>query len=142
MQTALVAQACQGTGDAEEHGGVAVVAAGMAGARVLRHAGTRAGKVLGAFHNGQCVDVGPQGHAPPRLSRVDHAEHRGGRGVAPRYAKAVELLLDKGRGLDLLAAELGQAVNVPTAFDHIGLELVGQAAHLFGIYHVAISSVL
>ena len=111
-------------GGPEQHGGMAVVAAGMHDARICRGIGQP-----GRLDDRQCVDVGTQpDRALRRLAAADHADD-----ARPREsrhdlvdAEGLELLPDRRARPMLLEREFGMPVEVAPPSGHVVVE-VGDA---------------
>ena len=106
----------QQLGRAQQHGDVAVVAAGVHHARVLAGEGQP-----GLLLHGQGIDVGPEGHGPA-LAAVQH----GPAAVVVRIAvdgiaHFLQLRLDLVGGRRLLQGQLGVLVEPAALFDDIAL---------------------
>ena len=115
---------------AQKPGDVAVVAAGMADALILRDTGLRAFQVLRGFQHGQGVDVRPQQDGLSRLSALDEAQHAGVHHPLMLNAHGVQLRLDAGHGLRLLPGDFRMAVELPPHADDIVFVLFQQLPNI------------
>ena len=110
---------------AHQHGGVAVVAAGV------HEAGFGGAPVaVGLLLQGQRVHVGAQAHHAARLLgtvlAAMHQRHHAGftqPGVDGVHAAQLERLHHAGRGVDLFKAQLGVGVQIPAKGGELGVEL-------------------
>ena len=118
----LIALLHQHTGRAQQHGGVAVVPAGMHYAGV--YAGV--GHLVFLLH-GQSIDIGAQHHGFAGLCAVNGA-HAPGNALKGLHLHAdfFQLGANEFCGFDLLAAQLGVGVQPAPGLDHIVLLLGSQ----------------
>jgi len=116
-----VARLGEVAGRTEQHGGVAVVTAGMHHARVQRRIGQ-----TGLLDDRQGVDVGPEpDRGRPRLASADHADHAcagdaGHHLVDPELSEPV---LDRTTGPVFRESQFGMLVQVVTPRRHVGMEI-------------------
>ncbi len=105
---------------AEQHGGVAVMAAGMHAVLV----GALVGQVIVELGHGQSVHVGAQADLPVAGPAMDHA-HDAGLAEAAMHldAPGFQLLGDDAGGANLLEADLRMGMEVAPPFRHLGMEL-------------------
>ena len=111
-----VARLGEVAGGAEQHGGMAVMAAGVHPARLRRGVGqTR------RLRDRQRVHVRAQADRAAAGSRPEHADHagRGDAGVDLVEAEAAQLLGDQRRGAGLLEAELRMGMEVAAPGRHL-----------------------
>ena len=104
---------------AEQHGGVAVMAAGVHRAGILRAVVLRA-----LFGDAQGIHVGPQRDGPVAAAAFERADDAG---AAHAFGDLVEAELpqlggDEGAGARLLEAELGMGVQVTPPSRHLPFE--------------------
>ena len=109
-----VAAAGENVEGAERPGRVAVVAAGVAAARLAALPG-----IVGVVRHRQRVDVPAKGHGLTRAVPLDDGDHgaRNGRGVDFVDAPGAKLLNDLSAGARRFEGEFGVLVQVVTEFD-------------------------
>ena len=113
---------------AQQHGGVAVVAAGVHAPGVLRAVREGVG-----FFDRQRVHVGAQAHAARRVAVAQHPDHAGAAHAAMHLdAEAGELLGHQGGGAGLLEAELGVGVDVSPPGLHLAVAFLDERNDLHG----------
>ena len=109
-----VAAAGENVEGAERPGRVAVMATGVAAARLAALPG-----IVGVVRHRQRVDVAAQGHGLARTVPLDDGDHgaRNGRGVDFVDAPGAKLLNDLSAGARRFEGEFGVLVQVVTEFD-------------------------
>jgi hypothetical protein len=120
------------TRGAEQHGGVAVMAA------AVKTAGNgRAPAQIGVFFHRQRVHVGAQANAfGARTLALEHADHAGAAQPAMHLdAPSLELLGDDARRAHLLETDLGMGMKIPADRG----EFVGIAVDAFDVGHFCLS---
>src|ERR1700733_12947969 len=113
---------------AEQHGGVAVMAATVEAAR-----NGRAPFQIGVLLHRQRVHIGAQPDALAAIAvALEHADHPGAAEPAMHFdAPLLELVGDDAGGADFLEADLGMGMQIPADRD----EFVGKAFDTVDIWH-------